>query len=146
MLIWPVIIIRGHIPGPSSKRSVPLSAIEEPLVLSISCFSEAQPLSFRWSLTTTALISEGRRQNACKGTWTPIWICLRDYRENVARWVCAGDSPGNLGSASLSETPNKPLASKLCYFSAGLNCSLLRAARGALDHIAACSPAPNVAP
>lgn len=60
--------------------------------------------------------------------------------------LCAEGSPGSPGSASLLETPNKPLASELCYFSAGLKCSLLQAAKSNLDHLAACRHTPNVAP
>lgn len=110
-----------------SEESILLSEIKEPLVLRVSCFFEAQPLSF-FCWRPHSFDFGWRVADAWKGTWAQIWIRLRDYCANVVRWVCAvlcaGDSPSSPGSVSLLETPNKPLASKLCYFSAELKFSL----------------------
>lgn len=47
VLIWPVIIIRGHIPGSWSKREVYFCLqLRSHLLLSVSCFSKAQSGSF----------------------------------------------------------------------------------------------------
>lgn len=133
-----------------SEKSLLLFAIEEPLVLSVSCFSEAQPLSFFcWRVWPHSFDFRGSLTDAWKGTWAPIWIHLKDYCANVARWVCAvlcaGNSPSSLGSVSFLETPNKLLPSKLCYFSAELKCSLLQPAKSNWDYIAPCSHTLNVA-
>lgn len=62
-----------------------------------------------------------------------VWICLRasacSCGQMNMRCVTAGTPWGALGSASFLETPNKPLASRLCCFSAGLKCSPLQAAK-----------------
>lgn len=80
----------------------------------------------------TALISEGGwrklgrahelQSGPAEGVTVQMW-------PDECVLFCVGGSPGNLGSASLLETPNKPLASKHRCFSAGLKCSLLQAAK-----------------
>lgn len=77
VLIWPVIIIRGHIPASWSKRKAYfLSAAEEPggserFMLLRGSARPVVPLS---TSDQTALISEGGRQDAWKGTRAPVGI------------------------------------------------------------------------
>lgn len=80
----------------------------------------------------TALISEGGwrklgrahelQSGPAEGVTVQMW-------PDECVLFCVGGSPGSLGSASLLETPNKPLASKHRCFSAGLKCSLLQVAK-----------------